>query len=171
MNNILRPSTHFCALLTALLLSACASVAPYQPLRNGVGYTDQKLETNRYRISFSGNSSTPRETVANYVLYRAAEVTLSNGYDYFTLAAQSTDQEVKGSGGGFGFGFGGVSVGRNGGLGIGFGTGSNVRTEYQGSADVAMYRGKKPANNAQAYDAREVKNNLDPTIKRPEAND
>ena len=169
MNTLFRSPPILGALLSALLLSACASVTPYQPLNNGVGYADQKLENNRYRISFSGNSSTPRETVANYVLYRAAEVTLSNGYDYFTLAAQSTDQEIKSGGGGFGFGFGGVGIGRNGGLGIGFGSGSDIRTEYQGSADVAMYRGKKPANNAQAYDAREVKNNLDPTITRPKA--
>lgn len=171
MNNPLRSNTLAGAVLSALLLSACATTTPYQPLKNGVGYTDQQLETNRFRISFNGNSSTPRETVANYVLYRTAEVTLANGYDYFTLAAQNTDQEIKSSGGGFGFGFGGVGIGRNGGLGIGFGTGSDIRTEYQGTADVAMYRGKKPENNAQAYDARDVKKNLDPTIQRPKSDD
>lgn len=155
------------ALLATLLLAACASVTPYQPLHNGVGYSDQKLESNRFRVSFDGNSSTPRETVENYVLYRVAEVTLANGYDYFTVATQSTDAELKSTGSRFGFSFGGFGFGRNGGVGVGVGTGSDIYTEYQGSADVTMYRGKKPENDAHAYDAREIQTNLESTITRP----
>ena len=157
----------FSVLLPALLLAACATVTPYQPLNNGVGYSDQKLESNRYRVSFDGNSSTPRDTVQNYVLYRVAELTLANEYDYFTVAAQSTEAELKGTGGNFGFSFGGFGFGRNGGIGVGLGSGSDIRTEYQGSADVTLFRGKKPETDPHAYDAREIKANLESKIQRP----
>ena len=155
------------AVLPALALAACASVTPYQPLQDGVGYSDQKLESNRFRVSFAGNSSTPRETVENYVLYRTAEVTLANGYDYFTLAAQTTEAELKSAGGSFGFGIGGIGIGRHGGLGIGIGSGTEIRTEYQGSADVNLFHGKKPDNDPHAYDARQLRDNLESTIARP----
>lgn len=153
--------------VAALLLSACASTAPYQPLDDGVGYSEQKLEANRYRVSFAGNSATPRETVENYLLYRAAELTLNNGYDGFTLAARDTQAQSRSSGPSFGIGFGGIGIGSHTGFGLGVGTGTGGSTEYQGSADIVMFRGKKPAADLRAYDARELKTNLDAQIKRP----
>lgn len=153
------------ALLAILLLAACANTTPYQPLKSGVGYSDQKLEANRFRVSFDGKSSTPRATVENYVLYRSAEVTLANSYDYFTVAMQNTESKVNGNSSPFSFGIGGF--GRNGGVGFGVGTGSDIRSEYQGSADVTMFRGKKPEDNPHAYDARAIKENLESTVARP----
>ena len=41
--------------------------------------------------------------------------------------------------------------------------------EYYGQADVAMMKGKKPAKEPSAFDAREIKTNLEPTIVRPTA--
>ena len=46
----------------------------------------------RYRISFKGNSLTDRETVENYMLFRAAELTLQSGYDTFTIVNRDTDK-------------------------------------------------------------------------------
>ena len=59
-------------LVLGVVLAACAKPTPYKPADNGTGYTEQKLEANRYRVTFSGNSVTDRETVDNYLLYRAA---------------------------------------------------------------------------------------------------
>lgn len=48
-------------LSTLLLLAACGTATPYQPALDGYGFKEQKIEGNRYRVSFSGNSLTPRE--------------------------------------------------------------------------------------------------------------
>jgi len=46
-------------------LSACATETAYQPAgpNSDGGYREQQIESNRVRISFSGNSLTDRETV------------------------------------------------------------------------------------------------------------
>ena len=45
----------------------------------GYGFSEQRIEDDRYRITFRGNSSTSRETVENSLLYRAAELTVQTG--------------------------------------------------------------------------------------------
>ena len=151
--------------MLACVLAGCATATPYQPMQNGAGYADQKVESNRHRVSFAGNTSTPKETVENYVLYRAAEITLDSGYDYFLVADGSTERAPDRSSG-ITFGIGGYGFGRSG-VGIGVGTSTDPRTkEYQGQVDVLLMRGKKPADNPAAYDAREVKANLESGIVR-----
>lgn len=159
------------ALALAVTLGACAKPAYYQPMKNEVGYGQQKLENDRYRVWFSGNSLTPRETVENYVLYRAAELTLADGFDYFVLARSDTDGDrQRSSGGTVSFGFGGFGWGSHGGYGIGVSTPPADRDpRYYGQLDVTLRKGKKPANDANAYDARALKDNLEPSIVRPPA--
>lgn len=71
----------------ATALAGCTSgPTPYQPAAGyDRGYSEQKIENERYRISFKGNSMTERDTVENYLLFRAAELTLQSGYDSFTI--------------------------------------------------------------------------------------
>ena len=73
-------------------LSACATETAYQPAgpNSDGGYSEQQIESNRVRISFSGNSLTDRETVENYLLFRAAELTLQQNKDYFIIADRAT---------------------------------------------------------------------------------
>ena len=75
------------AIVTTLATAACQSgPTPYQPgAGRDLGYTESRIENDRYRIAFKGNSLTDRETVENYMLYRAAELTLQNGYDTLRL--------------------------------------------------------------------------------------
>ena len=153
------------AQLVLLALAACATATPYQPLSGDTGYTEQRLEANRYRVSFAGNSSTPRETVETYLLYRAAELTLDNQYDWFTLSARDTEAAPAKSG--FSFGIGGFSGGSHSGVGLGVGTGTPRTPEYSNSAEVVMYKGTKPDNDPHAYNARELQANLAPRIVRP----
>jgi len=154
--------------LTALLLIAaiagCMHETPYQPMKNGEGYLDQKIESNRYRIRFTGNSATPRETVETYLLYRAAELTLQNGYDYFILGDQHTTghdtyYQSFGIGGGFGRYYWGPRWGVD---------TVHVDTEYEGRITIVMVKGQKKEGDAKAFDAREVKANLEPEVVRPE---
>ena len=91
--------THVAAAVAAgLALSACETATPYQPLGAGGGeggYSDHQVEANRFTVSFSGNSVTSRETVERYLLYRAAELTLNQGYDWFAAVDRHTDQKTQ----------------------------------------------------------------------------
>jgi len=89
-------------ILLGMLLVACASSGPtpYAPApENGFGYHEDPLTSNRWRITFEGNSLTRSEKVQDYTLLRAAELTLEQGYDWFRIADRNTDEErrVRGS--------------------------------------------------------------------------
>ncbi len=169
------------ALLSLAALAACATPTPYQQAAtpNGDGYSTQQIESNRFRISFRGNSLTNRQTVDTYMLYRAAEVTLQNTGDYFIVVNKDVDKNTGyesygddlawGWGGGWGWrgvgpGFGGPGFG-----GPGFHGGFDYArpiNSYDAIADIVTYHGAKPANNPYAYDAREVLNAIGPTVVR-----
>ena len=80
------------ATLAVALLAACETGPVYKPRAPGesVGYTDLQLSPNRYRVTFSGNSASRREDVENYLLRRAAEVTLAAGYTHFVFDTRDT---------------------------------------------------------------------------------
>jgi len=57
-----------------LALAACATPSPYEPAESdrGSGYSDERLATNRYRVTFQGNSVTRRQTVDDVFVGAAA---------------------------------------------------------------------------------------------------
>jgi hypothetical protein len=80
-------------MLTLIIpLAACMAPAAYVPRRPGAttGYTDRELAPGRFRVTFTGNSVTARETVENYLLLRAAEVTLAAGGTHFIFDDRDT---------------------------------------------------------------------------------
>jgi hypothetical protein len=101
------------------------------------------------------------------VLYRCAELTLAQGYDYFMLANRSTQGEHH-PGSGVSLGIGGFRFGGSGGLSIGTGIGIPVGGDkkYFGEANILLMKGQKPASDPNAFDAAEVKKNLEPTVIR-----
>lgn len=149
--------------LAAALLAGCATATPYQAATDGYGYAEQKLEANRYRLSFTASSATPRETVRNYLMYRAAELTLANGYDRFLLAEQGVAEEA-GRGARTGVSFGLGSFGGSTGFGLGVGTGLGGGEDLRAQAEVLMYAADAAEVPAAAYDAREVKSNLQAAV-------
>ena len=105
-------------MLGLLALAGCATPAPYAPRGPGqaTGYTDRQLSDNRWRITFTGNSVTPRETVENDLLLRAAEVTLAAGGTHFLFDTRDTRAQTRydaiPTGPGYGYGFGGFGYWR-----------------------------------------------------------
>jgi hypothetical protein len=161
--------THAVALGLAMLgmLAGCGQATPYQPAVYGYGYSEQQIEDNRYRVTFAGNELTAADTVQNYLLYRAAELTLDRGYDYFTVVERNLDRSTTywGTGdthlGSGHFTRRGDFVG-----GLGFTTYSARPIDsYTTYADVVMFEGEKPAADVNAYDARSVLRQLGPTIE------
>jgi hypothetical protein len=185
------------AATAALALGACTTATPYQPLAKGTsvsgGYSERQIEANRYQVSFSGNSLTNRRTVESYLLFRAAELTQQNGYDWFSVVDRHTERDRRvyadpffNSWGGYWgpswrmygprFGGGWSNWGYWGGWGGGFGPGwgggmMDYRevTRFEANAEIFLGRGPKPAQDTQAFQASEVIQRLGPTIVRPTA--
>jgi hypothetical protein len=170
------------------LLAACATATPYQPLnpRGGYsagGYSEQRIDENHYRVMFTGNEFTSRQRVENYLLYRAAELTLQAGYDSFTMVAEGTDPRVRTRvmGDPFGpgpWGYWGPSW-RFRGRGFGWRAWDpwlggrfwaddydvSTVTSYEASAEIAMSHGRP--NDPRSFDAHQVIANLGATIEMP----
>lgn len=150
-------------LLPLLALAACATVTPYQPLAQGLGYAEQRIESNRYRVSYTASARTPRQAVDDYLLYRAAELTLANGHDWFVMLGKSMPAVTE-RGSGMSVGLGGYGGGGRGGVSIGLGTGIGDGPPWQAYADIVTYAGAKPADDPAAFDARAVRDSLAPRL-------
>ena len=166
----------------ALALSACATATPYGPagVDSRYGYAEQRVDADRYRVSFSGNSVTSREQVEMALLLRAAEVTAESGYDWFATVNRATDRDVRLQATPDPFyrdrysPFWGPSWRyQRRGLwspwGDPFGRDFDIREidRYEASAEIVMGRGAKPAGDPNAFDAREVIQNVGPRVTRP----
>ena len=157
-------------LLLDLLLLGCTTPTPYQPANGGDGYTERQIEPHRYRVSFRGNSRTSREVVETYLIYRAAELTLADGMDYFRVADGQTEIETRYR----------TTVSTFGPVNYGYGfrhgfyqsTLSGVTTpisRYEAIANIVTHEGQKPNNDPDAYDAADVITTLSPLIQLPDA--
>jgi len=78
------------------LLGACVTASPYQARTEpaGAGYTDERLGEARWSVEYAGGAGDSRETVETYLLYRAAELTARNGYDWFVSSDHAIDTET-----------------------------------------------------------------------------
>lgn len=151
-----------------LALSACASLAPYgaQVSPGGQGYAEQRIESNRFRVTYSGVGAPG--PVADMALLRAAELTTSQGYDWFEVTQRWIDGRPDSAGGmrpslGLGYGSGRSSgpYGRYSTSGIGVGVGLNFSgpSPTATTLEVVMGNGTKP-DRPDAYDARGVQDAL-----------
>jgi hypothetical protein len=151
-----------------LTLSACASLAPYgaQTGQGGQGYAEQRIESNRFRVTYNGVGAPG--PVADYALYRAAELTTAQGYDWFEVTQRWIDGRPDSAGGlrpsvGVGYGSGRYDgrYGRYSTSGVGVGVGLNFSGPSPTSTtlEVVMGNGSKP-DRPDAYDARGVQESL-----------
>jgi len=83
---------------SALALTACASLAPYgqQMGPNGQGYSDQQIERDRFRVTYRGVGAPG--PVADMALFRAAQLTVEQGYDWFEVTQRWIDCACTGAG-------------------------------------------------------------------------
>jgi hypothetical protein len=173
------------ALALSAGLSACVTPTPYQPAVVGHpsagGYSETRIEPDRWRVTFAGNSMTSRDTVEAYLLFRAAEVTLQNGFDWFEMVDRSTSQSGRTyvtPTGPYPFW---APTWRWRGHGFGWRTWDpfwgdpfwadsvDVQTvlQFEASAEIMTHKGAKPEGDARAFDAHGVVANLQPRIVYP----
>lgn len=159
-------------LFSAFALMACSTSTPYLPIDGQYGYSEQKIEANRYRVTFNGNSATSRADVEIFLLYRAAELTLMEEMDYFQVVEQHTDtKRTFRSNDPYLYGYYPYGYHRRFpyyAYGYPWSYASPVREikRYEAHAFIVLHRGTKPVDDPSVYDAEEVISNLGPDIRR-----
>lgn len=182
---------------STLLVAGCATETTYRPATgqgfSRTGYSERRIEPNRFLVTFAGNSVTPRDTVERYLFFRAAELTLQNGFDYFVMVDRDTDRQTRtyatpgigGFGGPWGYGgFGGYwgpswryygrgfgggwSPWYGGGFG-GWGNDIDLQTvdRFEATAEIVMRHGPIPQKEIRAFDARKVVETIGPSVVLP----
>jgi len=176
-------------------LAACETATPYQPAppgpaAGGYGYRDYRIDATHWRVSFSGNSLTSRETVEKYLLYRAAELTVQQGFDWFQTTDRHTEKSTRFYGqtdpfyaspfwSTYGWGwrpywrFGGAFGWRSwdpwgGGPFLANQVDIEQVNRYEAAAEIVMGHGPAPEGQ-RVFNAREVVQNLGPSITRPKS--
>jgi len=172
------------AALAVTVLAACETGPVYKARAPGarVGYTDLQLTPTRYRVTFSGNSSTRREDVENYLLRRAAEVTLGAGYTHFAFDSRDTTARTLyretfsdpffgdpfygprafyWSSWPYGYPYGPYGFGRPFGYGYGYGDLRPI-TSFSAYAEIVTLRAEQAASNPRAIDAQSLLQRLPP---------
>ena len=156
-------------------LAACVTPTPYQPAPpDGFGYSEVRLDQNKFRVTFRGNSLTKRETVEDYLLYRAAELTLQNGFSHFLVVGRDTEAKTSyrywidsyGGRGWFYHGFPGWHRSRWhrpwGAYDV------QPVTTYTATAEIILVKGAVQDGEARAFDAQQVLAAVGPRVVRPE---
>jgi hypothetical protein len=146
-----------CAILA---LTAC-TVTPtvYAPAANpqATGYREMRIENERYRVTFRANSDLKPAQVEDMAMRRAAELTLTNGYQWFNVVTRNTEQVGGDRGGGgpsIGIGGSSGSYGSSVGVGVGFNLSGDTR-QFEATLEILLGKGAKPAD-PDAYDAQQV---------------
>lgn len=73
------------AALLVILFSGCAT--KYRPMKkpDGVGYSDEKINNQVYKISFRANDRTTDQQLNHYFLRRASEIAIELHRPFFTI--------------------------------------------------------------------------------------
>lgn len=148
---------------TSILLSSCTDI--YGPETTWHrGYTNTQIDSNTFTVSYDGLPDTSSQTVQNYMLYRCAELTFQNGFDYFIIIDKhisarhdqncnqtfDTHKDKKGN----------WVPPESGSMDC------EDTISYTANATIKTYKGKKPANNPFAYNANELMMYLNSQINR-----
>lgn len=81
--------------LCMVLLVSCATTYERAKSPTGTGYYDTLLQQGMYEITFNGNSDTSVTTAQDYVLLRAAETCLENGYKTFDIVNSNNNSKTE----------------------------------------------------------------------------
>lgn len=146
---------------STLMLAACATpTTVYAPANNsGIGFQDQKIESNRFSVIFTGDTDASMLEVEKLALRRAAEVTLANNASWFRVVTRSTDLigGSKNRGTNVGVSAGGSSRGYSGvGVGIGIDL-TPTRKAYETRLEILTGSDLKPTTDEDmVYDAKSI---------------
>lgn len=152
--------------VAALALTACQTTPTYSAASsaNSAGYSETQVEGNRYFVTYRAPGGAAAQTLQDYALLRAADLTLEHHRDWFWVDRRSLNGEGGHSGPSLGIGVGGGSFGHHSGVGVGAGFsfplgGGGGPTASSATLEVRFGEGPKP-DDPNAYDARSIATNL-----------
>ncbi len=128
-------------------------------------------------VAYRGNAYTDRQTVQSYLLYRCAQVTAGDGYDYFVLTSGdtearhgpiSTPSTYSSTTTASAFASGNSAFGNSQTFGVVNPGQTMSYTKYGANTVIKMFKGRKPPEDPQAYDAHEVIQYMGPNIEGAE---
>ena len=148
-----------------LALAACTTPTVYAPMAKpgASGYSETRIQADRYRITFRGGSDAGRNRVSDLTLLRAAQVAIAAGYDWFRVTERYGEVNPA-KGPILSIGGGTSSYGRGGGVGVGADVGGiplGGGPTLSETIEVVMGKGP-PAHDPAVYDARDVERSIKP---------
>jgi hypothetical protein len=154
-------------LAASALLTACAT--PYGKYGILGGYTDSRIDENTFSISVDTNGFTNQQTTSMHALYRAAELTIENGFDFFVISNGANNSSS------MAMAMPGASTSRTTVNAYGSTAYARTTTTYAPTTVVPIvfpnstlviksFKGTKPEGVASAYDARSLIKHLGPQI-------
>ncbi|GGW94595.1 CC0125/CC1285 family lipoprotein [Alteromonas halophila] len=165
----------FFLLVPLLLVVGCSSQSDYRKAKNGgFGYTETKLSDTQFRVHFKARGSDKAKAM-DYAMLRAAELTLLEGYDWFTVNDRETlvDKESVKTSPQVGFSQRYATVTECGALSCrttrypttqfqtGIFVGGAEKSEIESILSIKMGKGTMPSE-GNSFDASSVKANLSP---------
>lgn len=146
------------------LLAACATPTVYGPRAGPTasGFSEMRIEADRFRVSYTGGNGASPDQVADYALLRAAEITVAQGYDWYRVVEQFT-QGSAGRGPQLSVGGGSSSYGGRSAVGLGLGTSFDLSggPQLTRNLEIKLGKGAKPDD---AYDATDVIRTIGPRV-------
>ena len=152
-----------------LLVSNCAT--KYQEYGFTGGFDQTKIDDNTFDINVTGNGFLTRQKAENYLLRRCAEITDSDGYDYFIIVKHNVEEIVSE-----------YTIPEQSAIAISDAISaqnnvttmnSSIRTgqiitvrKYNAYARMQVFKGEKPTNNENAFYAKAVLENLPQESRR-----
>ena len=137
-----------------VLLASCVTPTKYAADTNGYGYREVQIDSTAYQVSFKGNSETAPEDISRYALFRCAELTDQEGFDYFILL---DDKNAATTSSGETWGYNSDNE---------WAPKTTVYTEHSDMKTIRMYKGIAPTGNPQVYSAKSLLKYMGPTVQR-----
>lgn len=78
--------------LVVLVLTSCNSTRSYQRAQSAssYGFHDKRISSNMFKITYNGTAFGDLQKTIDFCLLRCSEVTLENGFSFFTLPYQKS---------------------------------------------------------------------------------
>jgi len=168
----------FC-ILAVLFLSSCGPTkytARSDTWTHAYGYDDAPLDSTTYQVTYFGDASMPSNLVDRYALYRSAELTVAKGFNYFIVMdgqanANTTTSTMPGMESHNTTIEHDIDPQTGQIIPVAVTTTSQNYTTTSYTAHtviktIRMFKGERPADNANAYDAKSMLSVMGPTISR-----
>lgn len=138
------------AVLTATLTSCATSYDTEKSWMTGnTGFSESQLTRTIWQIDFTGNTYTGRDKTKTFVLKKAADIAITQGYPYFVVIDNETNRDVTGSASA---GYGAYGL-----YGLGYGGSSHAYSKTSTTTTIELLK-KKVSGRGIVYDAMFLKN-------------